>query len=187
MKKMLLIAAMALATVAANAQWWVGGSLGYTFNTENDKNTDTKVNTHDFTIAPEVGYDLNENWSVAAAIGYNYHGNSDANNTGLFIKPYVRYNVIEFGPVQFFLDGQLGYEYATNAVNTKTNTFGLGVAPGISIAAGENLGFVAHLGQLGWNLESYKTDFPGAKSVVTNSFGFDFTSYSLNIGVYYKF
>ncbi len=65
MKKFLMtLVAIAMATTM-NAQWYVGGTVGYNYS--KDKNTDIK--THAFMIVPEVGYNLNENWALGVKMG----------------------------------------------------------------------------------------------------------------------
>ena len=55
MKKILLMAAFAVASLTANAQAWIGGSLGFDY--EKYKDVDAKTT---FSIAPTVGYNLDE-------------------------------------------------------------------------------------------------------------------------------
>ena len=43
MKKIMMIAVMAVAAISANAQMWVGGNLG--FNTEKKKFEDTELSS----------------------------------------------------------------------------------------------------------------------------------------------
>ena len=68
-------------------QVYVGGS----FNLTHDKNADVT----NFSIAPEVGYNLNENWAIAAEIGYT-HFKSDENKANAFnFAPYARFSFFE--------------------------------------------------------------------------------------------
>ena len=71
MKKLVFTLVVAfMAIISADAQVYVGGS----FNLTHDKNADVT----NFSIAPEVSYNLNENWAIASEIGYT-HFKSDEN------------------------------------------------------------------------------------------------------------
>ena len=65
MKKIFMMAVMAVAALSANAQVWLGGSFALDFS----KNT-AKENMTSFEIAPEVGYNLSDKWAVAMALGF---------------------------------------------------------------------------------------------------------------------
>ena len=69
MKKIILSALVAIVSLTANAQFWAGGQVGFnTSKTSIDGNELDKANT--FTLIPEIGYNLNDNWDIAVAIGY---------------------------------------------------------------------------------------------------------------------
>ena len=71
MKKIILAALVAIVSVSANAQFWAGGSVGFnTSKTTIDGNELDKTNS--FTLAPEVGYKLNDKWDVAVALEYSH-------------------------------------------------------------------------------------------------------------------
>ena len=61
MKKMIIAAFVAVVSLTASAQIWVGGEVG--FNTWKESNPSLKGNQ--FTVAPEVGYKLNDKLDVA--------------------------------------------------------------------------------------------------------------------------
>ena len=84
MKKLVftLVAAF-MAIISADAQVYVGGS----FNLTHDKNTDIT----NFTIAPEVGYNLNKNWAIAAEIGYTHVKKDEAKANAFSFAPYARF------------------------------------------------------------------------------------------------
>ena len=63
MKKILLsLAALALAATM-NAQVWIGGEVGFDMNHTNGSG----YTANEFTIAPDIGYTLSDNCSVAIA------------------------------------------------------------------------------------------------------------------------
>ena len=78
MKKMILAALVAVASLSANAQVWVGGEVG--FSAGKTTNNGTKFGSGaDFNLIPEIGYTLNDKFDIAVAIGIAHNnGNGKA-------------------------------------------------------------------------------------------------------------
>lgn len=195
MKKILLTAVLAVSALAASAQVWVGGSLGYL--NESVKNgytnpvtgvtSDLKTNT--FEIAPEVGYVLNDKVDLAIALGFStskadYDGAKA--DTHFSVNPYVRYTFFQTGAVGFFLDG--GFKIRTSNGKYMDGTtekndpaeFKIGIRPGVKFAASDKVTFVAKLGWIG-----YTANNANIKS--NNDFGIGVDGRDLTFGVYYTF
>ena len=151
MKKIFMMAVMAVAALSANAQTWVGGELGFTSSHVNGAGT-----SKEFTIKPEVGYGLNEKFDVAIALGYTYSsdklksqlgGGKFSTNT-FEINPYVRYKFVKAGNFFAFVDGGLGYATTHyNGVSKNENQFGVYVQPGIAYSVSNKVTLVSHLGE----------------------------------------
>ena len=103
MKKLFLTLVLAFAGIlAANAQVWVGGGLGA--NIQKDYMS--------LTLAPEVGYAINNQWQVALGAGYGFTqtkvdvlGETITNNTNtLTLQPYVRYVATSIEKFSLFFD-----------------------------------------------------------------------------------
>jgi hypothetical protein len=164
MKKIFVMAVMAAATLTANAQWWAGGSFALNFD-NNGRNGDQ--NTTSFEIAPEVGYNLSDNWAVAIALGFGttnnaavsegvdsyYGGKLDEANNYFKVAPYARYTFAKTGPVAFFVDGGVGFKFFNHDRGTQ---FNVGVRPGIAFNASKKVSLVAALGYLGYQKDSEK-------------------------------
>lgn len=172
MKKIIMMAVMAVAAVSANAQMWVGGNLG--INTQTTKFEDTELSSGtNFEIAPEVGYNLNEKWAVAMAVSYahnenctiSFAGKSVTGNVNSFsIKPFVRYTFLKSGNFSAFCDGVLYYTtYHAQGIENNLNDSGVSLNPGIAYAVSPKVSLVAHLGKLGYNHTWFDTDFGTAK------------------------
>lgn len=182
MKKFLVAAFMAVFAMTANAQFWIGGQAGLGF--QNYKNS---ADITRFTIAPEVGYALNDKWDIAIAIGdeYSKAENSDAMNA-FSVNPYVRYTFAKTGKVGFFLDG--GFKltagdiyYDNNALNDATQ-WGLSIQPGVKFAATDKLTLVAKLGGIG-----YRHTQDDSKVYKCSEFGVNANTYALSFGAYFAF
>lgn len=130
MKKILAIAVLALAAASASAQAYVGGSLGLTRNTtENETN---------FTIAPEVGYNLDSTWAIGATVKYSYtYNNGYKTNIG-GIAPYARYTYFSavYNRLNLFVDGTftlgIGKAKYEDLESDTVFVWDIGFRPGVS-------------------------------------------------------
>ena len=183
MKKIFAIALVAMMTMTANAQVYVGGGVGL-LTSSYDGNSETY-----FSILPEIGYNINEDWAVGIAVGYG-EAKSKVNVAGVKvtekvktfqIAPYARYTFAKFDKVNLFVDGSVGYKHE-NFAGVKTNTFAVGFKPGVAVNLNDKLSFVAHVGFLGYQNDKVKGD---DKS--TNTFGLNLDGSNLSFGVYYNF
>ena len=175
MKKiMMTLVAIAMATTM-NAQWYVGGAVGY--NYAKDKNTDVTSNT--FKLIPEVGYNLNEKWAVGVKVGYAYTKVGDEKVNEFMVNPYARYTFAKLNKVSFFADGGFEYNYIKVA-GESANGFGLNIKPGVAVNLNEKVSFVAHIGEFGWASAKAKN----AKSVQSVALGLDLTA--VDFGLYFN-
>ena len=183
MKKIFAVALVAMMTLTVNAQVYVGGGVGL-LTSSYDGNSETY-----FSILPEIGYNINEDWAVGIAVGYG-EAKSKVNVAGVKvtekvktfqIAPYARYTFAKFYKVNLFVDGSVGYKHE-NFAGVKTNTFAVGFKPGVAVNLNDKLSFVAHVGFLGYENEKIKGD---DKS--TNTFGVALDGSNLSFGVYYNF
>ena len=181
MKKLFLTLVLAFTGIfAANAQLWMGGSVGAAFV----KNYST------FSIAPEVGYSFNEKWAVGLQLGFTtQNGVINADGTTATVKkaeksstvfsfaPYARYTFAKTGIASFFLDGGVGFSFYNNEGGSQ---IGIGVRPGVKLAASEKVDFVAKLGYLGyqWGNEKHGKD---------SQFGIGVNNTAVEFGVFYNF
>ena len=177
MKKIILSAIVAVCAISANAQVWAGGRLGFVA-TSGDAYAETQTQ---LTIAPEVGYAINEKVDIAAALNFsllnNRNGVKDQNFTTIEIEPYARYTFAEAGIAKFFVDGYVSFGSYKQKGFDATTAFGVGVRPGVKVALADNVNLVTTLGSLGYY--SVKDDY--------DRFGFDLNSKGLTFGLYFNF
>lgn len=199
MKKLFLTLAVAFASLAANAQLYVGGEVGAWRNSDANHTT--------FDLKPEIGYQLSDKWDLGVGIGFSHDyegkGEDSDGNTMLKVKtnsfeinPYARWSFVKFGPVRMFLDitgGVSTYKvkntYRNPLTGESTTKSGdaqvgwrIGVEPGIAVGLCKNLDFIAHVGFLG-----YRDADDDKCSYGETGFGFDISSNNLNFGFVYKF
>ena len=175
MKKVFLAAAVAMMSFAASAQVWVGGNVGFAVE---EPEGGEKITS--YTIAPEVGYTLNEKWDIAAAFNYS-HAKQDADKTTSWsIEPYARYTFAESGIVKFFVEGGFGYgnvEEESAGYKADGSKLYVGVRPGIKVDVNDNLAVVTKLGFLGY--EDVEDQY--------SAFGFNVGGNDLSLGIVWKF
>ena len=189
-----------VATVAASAQVYVGGSLGF----ESRKGNDGDKASMAFAIKPEIGYTLSDNLAVGIQLGYSASNDGNAKSVlnngldamygskpagaktyGVFsVAPYARYTFAKSGIASFFVDGGVYASFLTGGDDLyKGTVFGVGVRPGVKLAASEKVDVIAKLGYIGWQGANKDADAYFAKS----SFGVNIDNTNLELGVLYNF
>lgn len=94
MKKLFLSLIVAVCSLAASAQVYVGGQVGLWRNTDDNHTS--------FNLAPELGYKLSDQWDLGLSIGFAHEYYKGVKLNGFEVDPYVRYTVAKAGPVSFF-------------------------------------------------------------------------------------
>ena len=180
MKKILLTLFVAVCSLSTSAQLWLGGEFGL----YGSKIKDADEGNYTFTLSPEVGYDINDSWAIAAAINFSHNNDSyDLNHNSFGINPYARFSFAKVGQVKFFIDGGLEFGLTSDEVSTSANVgksksdhFYIDFRPGLYYGFCEKAGLVAHLGDLyfhhNWNPDSdYKLNSFGLRIWNSASFG----------------
>ncbi len=185
MKKIMMTLAAVAVAATMNAQVWVGGELGFTGSHVNGIDNTEKT----FTIAPEIGYNLDDNFAVAIKLGYGYASTQDlgalgrhSNVNSYIINPYARYTFAKAGNFSAFVDG--GVNYSTihvQGADKNINQFGASVVPGIAYAVSNKVTLVSHLGEGLYIKHSWIKD-----AIRTNDYGFNLFN-GISFGAYYNF
>lgn len=209
MKKIFAFLALFACVATANAQFYVGGSFGFTTTSVKDGDSGSS-----YKIIPDFGYQVNDDISVGLQIGYS-HGlasfgsitasdfksalstaigaYSDINMddmklNGFTISPYVRMNVMKTGGLAVFLEGYFGYNNITMddtpSVGGKStlNAFDIGIRPGLTYNLAGNFNLICKLGNVGYMSAKEKE-----VDTSISRFGVSFDSYNLLFGVQYHF
>ncbi len=172
MKKVILAAMVAFSSLAANAQVWVGGSLGFDI-----ASPEVGESTTTFTIAPEVGYTLNEKWDIAIALNDTYKSCDGESANSISVEPYARYTFAQSGKASFFVDGGFGFGREESLEGEEAESFHIGLRPGLKVALSEKFTLVTTTGWLGYkNVKDTK-----------ETFGFNVNNNALKFGLYYSF
>lgn len=191
MKKIFLSLVALLATVAASAQVYVGGEVGLWRNTDDNHTS--------FTIAPQVGYNINDKWALGLEFLYNHEYKDGLKGDGAGVAPYARYTVAKAGPVSFLLDGGVGFmtykaKYEgkySDYESDSYNAWQIGISPAVKVSLTKKVDFIASLGFLGYRDNDDIIDTDGDKvsapAFGEKGFGFSFSSNDLKFGVVYNF
>ena len=152
MKKIILTAVVAAASLCANAPVWLGGSVA--FNSVSPKVGDSNTS---FKIAPTIGYSLDENWDIALEVSYADFGDGDdfvENDKRVedkfMIAPFARYSFAKCGIATFFVDGGFGFGKTNYLNGTDAQTFNIGLRPGVKVELSPKVDLDAKLGYLGY-------------------------------------
>jgi len=166
--------------MSVNAQVYVGGSLGINA-WSSQKNAGDRSETT-FTILPEVGYNLNDEWAVGTVIGYvsdKWTGVNGISESAFTFNPYARYTYLKAGKVSLFVDGGVDF---TTASKADWNELAIGLKPGLAVSLSDNISFVSHLGFIGYDVLN-----PDGDDNNTSKFGLDLSGNNLTFGLYFNF
>lgn len=180
MKKLFSLIAVAFVAMSVNAQVYVGGSLGINA-WSSQKNAGDRSETT-FTILPEVGYNLNDEWAVGTVIGYvsdKWTGVNGISESAFTFNPYARYTYLKAGKVSLFVDGGVDF---TTASKADWNELAIGLKPGLAVSLSDNISFVSHLGFIGYDVLN-----PDGDDNNTSKFGLDLSGNNLTFGLYFNF
>lgn len=190
MKKFILGALLGVAALGASAEGlYVGGQVGFWHESSNNS-----VAKNQLTILPEIGYDVDDTWSVGTQIGYDYtHLCGLSTSVNLFqFNPYARYTFYKSKNnfVHVFVDGTVGigagwtsYDTDGHSSSKTAVTYQIGVRPGVKLNFNDHLSFVAHIGMLGYKGANNQAKLGGYKS----QGGLLINSNDLEFGVSYSF
>ena len=175
MKKLFTVIAAAFIAVAANAQFYAGGNVGFQTGDR------TYIN-----IAPEAGYNFNDQFAVGAVVGFSHQEDL---YSAITLNPYVRWTFADWSPIKLFLDGSFAFSSITVDKNflgqEKTySAMQFGVKPGIALPLNEQLSLVAHLGFVGFAAVDENVEFIAEYA---DGFGAHFGGNDLTFGIYYNF
>lgn len=215
MKKIMLMVAMAVATLTANAQVYVGGGLG--FSSSKDAYVDADGVTEpdavtSFSILPEIGYKLDDKLSVGIQLGFTTtsYGDTyveefqktlkDVKATGFAIAPYARYTFVKWGKVGLFADAQFAYAHTSAKGDMPVggdkvvecerteNTWSLGIKPGLSFDVNDKISLVTKIGWLGYSSTKPENKAGDAKTKykASSDFGLELTN-NVEFAVFYNF
>jgi long-subunit fatty acid transport protein len=176
MKKVFLLMVVAVfGMTTANAQLYLGGSLG--FESEKEKEAESKTTT--FTIAPEVGYSVSDKLDVGISLGilnskleksfYEFQGMNaffdEVKLSGWEVAPYVRYNMVQFGNFSVlakasiaFGGGKATVKIAGQEQEGKLSIIGVNIAPVLKYTLSDKFDLLANLNfmSVGFNQQKVK-------------------------------
>ena len=179
MKKLLLMAAMAIATLGASAQdWYAGGQLTLGRTTQETSG----LKTTQVTVLPELGYNMTDNFAVGSVLGVSYRKTNGEEKTVFKVNPYARYSYFKNDKVSLFVDGGVDFGIGRAQGSTAVE-YGIGLRPGISYNINKKLSLVAHVGFLGYQ----SGNRPAKSNGAAENWGLDLNSNNLMFGLYYNF
>jgi len=198
MKKLLLIAVIAVASLKASAQTeqgniLLGGTLNYTTS---KSDADGAESSESFTILPNIGYFILNNVAIGTGVGYSHTKFTNGAKQGTFIvSPFARcYQSL--GSEQFKFFGQLSVPLAfgnsenSNGDDTGSSTsIGVALSPGFAFFPTKRFGIEFAFSGISYQnvkVEDANGNKIDAASGDTFSIGADFFSPKIGIQFYFK-
>lgn len=164
MKKLVLTLAIVFAGImSANAQVWIGGGVG----------ARAEKGYTEFTISPELGYSINDQWQIALGANYGLATAGGVTVNELYLEPYVRYVGGTIGKkFSLFVDLTGDFELLDAGKG-----FAVMLRPGIAWQATDQFTAAFRLGMAGYDHGFYGT----------NGFLMDCALVAPEIRLYYNF
>ena len=163
-----MIIAVLTGVNAQTYNFWAGGRT--TLWAGDDKGT--------VIIAPEVGYHLNSQFTVAASIGIHSvkykNGHPSKGYTDVVLNPYLRYTAFKKGMLLGFIDG--GVEFGLGDIEGVE----IGFKPGVALALTDRVTIATQFGFIGYN----DGKMIGGRG---KGFGLDLSGYRSSIAFFYSF
>ena len=166
-------------TMAAKAQFYVGGTLGIGCTTTKIEGSSETAAT--YSITPELGYQINKWAAIGTYLSVTYtEPAGDDNDVTLFgISPYLRTTFWHTKAVDFFVDAAFSYLHAKDhAYDESIDGWGIALNPGFSINVSDR-----------WKLLGRTTFFQHSSigdEVKLKETGFALAN-NFTVGVIYKF
>ncbi|MDR2969380.1 MAG: porin family protein [Tannerellaceae bacterium] len=218
MKKAVSVIVFAvIMAVSAQAQVFIGGSLGADYGggkTKSGSSSTDRPSTFSIEFSPRVGYYLNDRFAAGIDVGFkrmvhNDRADTETKNftTAFGVGAFGRYHAVEVDRLALILEGELGW--GTGMQKTKTgsnstegdpvNTLGLFVYPVLSYSLTERLSLEAYSDflRLGLGMMTTENDEMDRKTT-KNYFGFgvnaednelyrEASGSAFSIGIVFKF
>lgn len=192
MKKIMMVAALAVASLSASAQVYLGGGVSFhSAKPAHFENASVDSKTT-ISLLPEIGYKLDDQISFGIGLGYSHSKQGDFKTDAYSIEPYLRYTFARWNNVSFFGEVGFGYSHSENTTEVdddtelttgKVNTWYIGVRPGIAIDLTKNFTFLTKIGWLGY--KSSKPDVDHMKA--SSDFGLDVSGENIQFSLQYNF
>ena len=168
---------MALVSVCASAQVYIGGTAGISSNKIGDEDSKTA-----YKLIPEIGYQFNNKWDAGIEVGIQKGDVCKIARVGdattFTIAPYVRYTAVESKVVDLFFEGTIGY----GSVSKDGGDFyEVGIKPGLAVKLSDHVNFITKVGFLGY--KGYSPDHGDNSS----TFGLNVDASNISFGAIYKF
>lgn len=211
MKKVLLIAAIAFASVASaqKGTFLLQGSVGLTSSKDDNTTTENKLNNFEF--SPKVGYQVNDHWTFGldASISSNKDetttlnvvppgitivSSSETKTNAFSVGPFARYTMPINETFRAYVDMGVGFNAEKRTTDTNNGVGGFTsselkgdgvyamVVPAIFINVKKNFGLNFGIGGIGYRTLNYDSPAPGVPGTDSNEFIFTFGQ-TFNIGI----
>lgn len=117
-------------SLVANAESYIGGTLGYGLERVSVDGYSTTANA--FKFALEGGHHLNDVWALGASVGADYQNLDGDGLTTVKILPYLRATFAHASIVDFF--GEVAVGYGCDLMDDYTaNSFNAALRPGFVV------------------------------------------------------
>lgn len=179
MKKLVIMCVLAVFAMAAKAQFYAGGSIGFSAVTTK-QNRESHTNST-YMVMPEMGYRINNLFSVGVSGGVSYTVIGEGDDVATYnLSPYIRTTFAHVRCVDFFADATAFYQRERSGDTAMAvNGWGVALNPGILINLSDRV-------QLMGRTSLFQYTKMGKKASAVKQVGFSIPA-TLSVGVIYLF
>jgi len=152
-----------------------------------------------FNINASYAYAISNDWFIGLGLGYSSNNRDSSENNvatdesdskSFQVFPYVRYYKGIGKRLALYLQGEARYSHFENTFNAlnagESDSFFVGIRPGITFMLSKNLAFETSIGALGYTRSEGENERFNSEST-TNTFAFSLNSSDLFFGLNYYF
>lgn len=179
----------------ANAQFILGGNIGFNSSKETDEVGSSKeeYKSTTITVMPRLAYGFGNNWA-GLDVGIMTQssesprfpsGTNESKSNLINVAPFFRHIQKPTDNFGIWIEAQAGVGFGKSEVNGtetgKISAFGAGIRPGVIFFIGDHLSFEASFGRLGFNQTTF-TDANDSNNKETYSdFGLNLNNNGIGI------
>ena len=200
--------ALAMISMAQKGSWYVGGQVGYSFETDKPEDADLdKTGTTTWNVSPEFGTFITNSLQLGFVGGFSGEAQKEGDNKvysilditpTIYVRNFYKFtdNLSAFAGLYFHYNNGIdkNYTYNTDGTEVEVQTthmgFGTSLGLGLAYALSPRFTVLGQYGLFGFSTVGYKNNEDEKTNHVTNAeFGVNTvgSGTAFNVGVYYTF
>ncbi len=185
--------------------WSISGNFSLDFNdtkrSESTSSYSSESKNFGYNLFPKTSYFIDDNLSIGLGLGYGYHKDEHKDNNDAFdllnsrkeysIFPYIKKHIPVGKKVSISIQGEGRYtrnvydRVYSSDYEQSSNTYFIGIRPGITLFISKKLALETYLGSLGYSDSKNSIKDSQETTYNTSRFSFNLNSSNLYFGLSY--